>query len=457
MDQLDETVLNKSVIRIIAIAFFMEILDAMVLNTSLPRIAKSLHHNPIEMKAAITIYLLTVGIFIPVSGWCADRIGERRVLMMAISLFTLGSIGCAAATNLKMLVCFRLLQGVGGGFLMPVARLILIRVFSGGQTAQAMAKVVAIFTYAMVLGPIIGGAITTYLNWRYIFILNVPIGFISLFYINKHLPDLHEHEAAPFDWLGFVLLGASLGSALFLLDILIHPMITLIEKFSIAVFSIAMFFVYTRHVKRAKHPVIDAKIFANPQFCWIALASFLTRLTMSAMLFLVTLLLQSLYDYSAVKAGLFLVPMGVGAYLGKKLLTTAFQKYSRRAMLFASTSSMILLYLTYEVQAFMLIPVLLLLQQFIYGIVMSSLMTGMNSYAYKCLSPDVLSKGNSFYSAVIQLSVSFGIAMAALTMIAVIGHADLTHDVPAIAFKVVFAVQTIYALMAMYAISKIDT
>jgi len=168
------------IIVIVAIAMLMELLDATVINTSLPQIAKSLHTNPIELKVAITMYLLSLGIFIPVSGWLVDCIGERKTLILAIIIFLLSSIGCALSTNLDMLVVFRLLQGMGGAFLMPIARLVLVRAYGKQDIVHAMMKVSLITMSAMFLGPILGGAITTYIGWRWIFLLNIPFGLVGL-------------------------------------------------------------------------------------------------------------------------------------------------------------------------------------------------------------------------------------------------------------------------------------
>ena len=213
MSIITDPTIKTLIIRIISVIFFMEIFDAGVLNTSLPQIAKSLHQNPIDLKAAITTYVLSLGIFIPVSGWCTDRIGEKKTLYIAITTFTLGSIGCALAMNLTTLVCFRLLQGVGGGFLMPVARLVLIRAFGGAHASEAMSRIGLVNVFAMLMAPIVGGLVTTYVHWRCIFIINVPVGLWALYYIHRYLPFLGGHQYMPFDFRGFMLVGAGLGSA----------------------------------------------------------------------------------------------------------------------------------------------------------------------------------------------------------------------------------------------------
>ena len=170
---------KKIIIYVIAIAMLMEMLDASILNTSLPQIAKSLHSNPIALKVAITTYLLTLGIFIPVSSWLVDRLGEPRTLILAIVIFLLSSLGCALSVNLCMLVVFRLCQGIGGGCLAPVARLVLVRVYGSQHTVKAMAQISSMTLLGLFLGPVLGGAITTYFGWRWIFLINFPFGLMG--------------------------------------------------------------------------------------------------------------------------------------------------------------------------------------------------------------------------------------------------------------------------------------
>lgn len=455
MNIVEDPRIKQLIIRIIAIIFFMEILDAGVLNTSLPQIAKSLHHNPIDLKAAVTTYLLTLGIFIPVSAWCADYIGEKKTLIMAIAVFALGSIGCAFSVNLSMLICFRLLQGVGGGFLMPVARLILVRFFGVHNTVDAMAKVGAIMIYAMMLGPFIGGAITTYIGWRYIFFVNVPLGLFAIYYLYRYLPVFGELKKEPFDFRGFLFIGTALGATLFFLDIIVHPHFSVASKLFLLTASIAAFFLYVWHEKRVKFPIINREIFDDTSFNWISLGSFTTRLSLSALPFLVPLLLQAVYGLEAVQSGLFMIPSGIGAYLARRQVARLLTRVGYRKVMLYNATFVTCLFMSYVFQAYTFMPYLLVIQQFLFGASFAIQMSSMNSCAYRYMHEPFVGKASSFYSAVIQLSASFGVALAALTMVSVIGHADLTHNVPPIAFKVAFIVQGLYGFLAIYAFAKI--
>lgn len=440
---------KNTLLMIVAIAMGMEMLDANILNTSLPQIAHSLQVNPIQLKAALTTYLLSLGIFVPVSGWLSDRIGEKHTLMLAIIIFVLSSIGCGLSHNLPMMVFFRLCQGIGGAFLMPVGRLILIRIFQGQALVVAIAKVSGYAVLGSLLGPVIGGALTTYLHWRWIFFINIPVGFIGLYLVYYHLPIFRERLKQPFDLPGFLLIGFGLGALLFLLDKIPEGNFNLIGKYLLFVFIIGAFLGYYWHARYAKNPLIRLDILKQKYFMTGAIGSLLARLTLSAQSFLVPLLLQTGYGYSALHASFFLIPQSIGILLNKPVVTRLLKYFGHKRLLFNNTLLLTLLLFSYVLQTITLMPMLLLFQQLVIGFAMSLHFTVMNSYTYDHLPEAYVSDGSSFYSGVIQVSSSFGIALAALVMLGVIGNTqNLHYNVPLHAFAVVFVVQTIYLMVA---------
>lgn len=448
---------TKSIsIYVIAIAMFMEMLDATVLNTSLPQIAKSLHTNPIELKIIITTYLLTLGIFIPVSGWLVDRVGERIALITAIIIFCLSSIGCGLSNHLWTLTLFRLLQGVGGAFLAPVARLILVRIYGRKNTVKAMARISTITITGMGLGPIVGGAMTTYMGWRWIFFINIPFSIIGIFLVYRYLPALSERIKRPFDFLGFALIGGALGLSLFFLDILTQPIFTLSEKLDILLLVAFLTVAYVWHAKRGKNLLLNFNVFKNKTFKLAAFGSLTSRFTLSTTPFLIPLMLQSSYGYTALQSGLLVIPSMVGALGSRPVVNNWLQRFGYRKLLLVNTLIIFFTYLTYTINAYDFSPVILIVQQFIVGFCMALQFTGMNSLAYKNLDTSQISQGTSIYSAIVQLSASFGIAFAALTMITAIGFHHLTHDVPLIAFKVVFLVQALFMLVTFWLFYQLD-
>ncbi len=451
---------KRASIYIIAVTMLMELLDATVLNTSLPQIAKSLHSNPINLKIVITTYLLTLGIFIPVSGWLVERIGERATLFIAVSIFLLSSIGCGLSVNLIMLTVFRLCQGMGGAFLAPVGRLVLLRVYGRNNTIQAMARVSTFTILGLVLGPILGGAITTYLGWRWIFFINIPLGLLGILLIYLYLPRLSERHIKPFDFLGFILIGGALGLVLFFLDVVVQPTFSLIEKLSVLLIATLLTLAYVWHTQKAKHSLLDFSVFKNRTFKLTTFGSLTARATLNTPPFLIPLMLQASYGYSALQAGLFMVPSMLGALVSRLFITKWVNTFGHQKLLLCNTTAMMILYITFSINAFHLSPTLLIIQQLFFGFGMGLQFTAMNSLVYKNLNEKQINRGTSIYSAVVQLSASFGIAFAALIMITVIGADQLSHHIPLIAFKVVFFVQDLLMLISLllfYRLKRIET
>src|SRR5436190_2762916 len=214
---------NDSVKRLlpwlVAIAVFMESLDTTILNTAVPAIAEALQVAPLSMKAVLSSYTLSLAVFIPVSGWMADRYGTRRVFSSAIGMFTIGSILCGVSTSIHMLVICRILQGCGGAMMVPVGRLTMVRTFEKSQLIQAMSFVALPSLVAPMLGPITGGLIVGYFHWRVIFFVNVPIGLLGLYMVYRHLPDYREEQSHPLDIIGLILFGCGIALLSYVLEV----------------------------------------------------------------------------------------------------------------------------------------------------------------------------------------------------------------------------------------------
>src|ERR1700743_745034 len=204
---------------LVAVAFFMESLDTTILNTAVPPISAALQVTPLSMKAVLASYTLSLAVFIPISGWVADRFGTRRVFAAAIGLFTLGSFLCGISTSIDALVACRVLQGMGGSMMVPVGRMTLVRTFSKSGLLRAMSFVSIPSLIAPMLGPIAGGLIVAYLHWRFIFFLNIPIGLAGLVLVYLYLPDYREKETHPLDVVGFILFGSGIALLSYVLEV----------------------------------------------------------------------------------------------------------------------------------------------------------------------------------------------------------------------------------------------
>src|SRR5580700_1899677 len=204
---------------LVAVAFFMESLDTTILNTAVPAISAALHVAPLSMKAVLSSYTLSLAVFIPISGWMADRFGTRRVFASAIGLFTLGSLLCGISTNIHELVACRVLQGCGGAMMVPVGRLTMVRTFAKYELIRAMSFVAIPGLVGPMLGPIAGGLIVGYLHWRLIFFLNIPIGIAGLLMVYLHLPNYREEHTDPLDVAGLILFGSGVGLLSYVLEV----------------------------------------------------------------------------------------------------------------------------------------------------------------------------------------------------------------------------------------------
>src|ERR1019366_2969205 len=204
---------------LIAVAFFMESLDTTILNTGVPTIAAALHVAPLSMKSVLASYTLSLAVFIPISGWMADRFGTRRVFGSAIGIFTLGSFLCGISSNIHVLVACRILQGCGGAMMVPVGRLTLVRTFAKSELIRAMSFVAIPALIGPMLGPIAGGLIVVYFHWRVIFFLNIPIGIVGLIMVYLHLPNYFEEETHPLDIVGLILFGSGIALLSYVLEV----------------------------------------------------------------------------------------------------------------------------------------------------------------------------------------------------------------------------------------------
>ena len=204
---------------LVAVAFFMQSLDTTILNTAVPAIARSMEVTPLNVKSVLASYTLSLAVFIPVSGWMADRFGTRRVFAAAIGLFTLGSVLCGLATSLEMLVAFRVVQGMGGAMMMPVGRMTLARTFGKAELVRVMSFVAIPSLVGPMVGPVAGGLIVTYLDWRGVFYVNVPVGLLGLYFVQRYLPDYREPKVHRLDIAGLVLFGGGIALLSYVLEV----------------------------------------------------------------------------------------------------------------------------------------------------------------------------------------------------------------------------------------------
>ncbi|EAA1792989.1 MFS transporter [Salmonella enterica subsp. enterica serovar Virchow] len=396
---------------IAAMAFFMQALDATILNTALPAIAHSLNRSPLAMQSAIISYTLTVAMLIPVSGWLADRFGTRRVFMVAVSLFTLGSLACALSSSLSELVIFRVVQGVGGAMMMPVARLALLRAYPRSELLPVLNFVTMPGLVGPILGPVLGGVLVTWASWHWIFLINIPIGVAGILYARKYMPNFTTPRRTGFFLFGLSLVLFSSGMELFGEKIVA----TWIAS-AIIFCSIVLLLAYIRHARRHPTPLISLSLFKTRTFSVGIAGNLATRLGTGCVPFLMPLMLQVGFGYPALIAGCMMAPTALGSIIAKSTVTQVLRRLGYRKTLVGITVFIGLMIAQFSFQSPAMPIWMLVLPLFILGMAMSTQFTAMNTITLADLTDDNASSGNSVLAVTQQLSISLGVAISAAVL-----------------------------------------
>jgi len=400
---------------LVAVAFFMESLDTTILNTAVPAISAALHVAALSMKAVLASYTLSLAVFIPISGWMADRFGTRRVFASAIGLFTLGSLLCGISTNIHVLVLCRVLQGCGGAMMVPVGRLTLVRTFAKSELLRAMSFVSIPALVAPMLGPIAGGLIVGYLHWRVIFFLNIPIGLIGLVMVYLHLPDYREEKTHPLDLVGLILFGAGVALLSYVLEIFGEHELSSREISGLMALSLALLAGYGVHARHTAYPLLELDLFKVRTFRAAVNGGFFTRLGIGGVPFLLPLLYQVGLGFTPIQSGLLIMPQALAAMSMKAFMPRMLARFGYRGVLISNTlliGALLLVFATIGLGT----PVwVIVLQAFIYGGFTSLQYTSMNTLVYADVSESQTSNASSIASTMQQMSISFGVAAAGLT------------------------------------------
>ena len=396
---------------VLAVALFMQILDATILNTALPEMALALGESPLKMQWAVISYALTLAIFIPISGFMADKYGTRKVFLSAIVLFSIGSIFCAMSPSLNILVASRILQGIGGAMMTPVARLILVKSYPRNQLLTVMNFAVIPALIAPLVGPLVGGYLVQYASWHWIFLINVPMGILGMIIGFKLVPDLRE-AAGKLDWLGFGLFAIAAGLLTLAVELLSKPDKAL-WGVSLVAIGVSLLLMYARHARKATNPIFPLSLFDIRTFRIGLTGNLFTRLGISAVPYLMPLLLQVAFKYTPSQAGWLLTPIAVGAMGIKPWVSKIIQRFSYRKVLVTNTTILgILIILLAQLDASMpwyyIAPLLVVM-----GACNSMQFSAMNTITIGDLKGSQTSSGNSLMAVNQQLAVSFGIAFGA--------------------------------------------
>lgn len=427
---------------LVAVALFMEHLDTTVLNTAAPTIAAGLEVSPLSLKAVLSSYTLSLAVFIPASGWMADRFGTRRVFLGAIGVFLLGSLLSGLAVSLPMLVASRILQGMGGAMMMPVGRVALVRSYPRSQMLAVMNFVVIPALIGPLIGPLIGGLIVEWLHWRAIFLLNLPIGIAGLWLTRKHMPDFRELTPAPPDMMGFLLFGSGIALLSYVLEVFGEHSTPMSKIGAMLAVAVLLLLAYAWHARRTERPLLDLAVLRVRTFRVAVLGGFVTRLGVGGAPFLLPLLYQLGLGFAPWQAGLLTMPQAVAAIGMKVLSRRVLRRWGHRRVLIINTVLLGLTLSTYSLVGPGTPIGLIIALTFTQGFFSSLQFTCMNSLVFADVPDTAATRAGSVSSTAQQLSLSFGVAtgsMLAAWFLGGVAHPEPEVLIPALhrAFLVV--------------------
>ena len=400
---------------IVAIGFFMQTLDTTIVNTAIPAMAHDLGVSPLHMHAVIVYYVLTVAVMLPVSGWLADRFGVRNIFFSAILLFSLGSLLCALSGTLDQLVLARVVQGIGGAMMVPVGRLTVMKIVPREQYMSAMTFVTLPGQIGPLLGPALGGVLVEYASWHWIFLINIPVGILGVFYARKYMPDFTLPKRR-FDFLGFLLFGAGLVLLSVGIELFGERIVSAWLAAGALLAGLLLLLLYIAHARRHPAPLIGLPMFKTRTFSVGIIGNIASRLGTGCVPFLMPLMLQVGFGFSAVVAGCMMAPTAIGSILAKSTVTQVLRLFGYRRTLVGITIIIGILIASFALQSPAESIILLLLPLFILGMSMSTQFTAMNTITLADLNDDNASGGNSVLAVTQQLSISFGVAVSAAVL-----------------------------------------
>lgn len=400
----------------VSFTLFMDVLDSNIINTAIPAMSRSLNVSPVDLKIALISYFLSLAVFIPVSGWTADKYGTKHVFIAALGIFTFSSFWCGYAASLTQLVIARCFQGIGGAFMLSLGRLIIVRTFKRHELMEAMNTIIILVALAVMLGPFVGGFITDHFSWPWIFWVNIPPGILAILIGSYAIKDTTPKTSHPFDYIGFVLFGGSLALFCFALSELSETNAKSYLTLLMIAVAVSMFIAYIFHAKHKRHPVIRIDLMRIRTFRISVSGNLFSRLGFNGMPFLLPLMQQIALGFSAQFSGLLLVPMAFGIIFSKLTSTRILRRVGYKNFLVSNTIIVALVVWTFQIIDSTTPPPMIAMMTFILGTFVSAQFTAMNSIAFADIPDDILSAATSITSTVQIFASSLGVAISAILL-----------------------------------------
>ena len=437
---------RRALLWLVALGFFMQTLDATIVNTALPAMARDLQESPLQMHSVIVAYSLAMAVLIPASGWLADRFGTRRVFMSAIALFVLGSVLCALSPTLPLLVGARVVQGLGGALLLPVGRLAVLRAFPRDEFIRAMSFVAIPGLVGPLIGPTLGGWMVEYASWHWIFWVNVPVGVVGFVAARRFMAGGDALAVRAFDAVGYGLLAFGMAAVSLAVEGMAGGGVRGASALVMLVFGLASLAAYWLHALRSGNPLFAPGLFTVRTLRVGLLGNLFSRLGSSCMPFMIPLVLQVSLGFAPLQAGLMMLPTVLGSMAVKPLVTRLVRRHGYREVLVANTCMLALLIASF---AFLTpgqpLP-LLVVQLALFGSVNSMQFSAMNTVTLKDLDTVHASSGNSLLSMVQMLAMGMGVAVAGAVLASFEGY--FSQGETLWAFRATFACMGVLTLAA---------
>jgi len=417
---------------IVGCALFMQTLDSTIISTALPAIAHSLHEDPIKLNLAITSYLLSLAVFIPLSGWVADRYGSRTVFRTAIVIFTIGSVCCGMSRSLPELVASRVLQGLGGAMMVPVGRLVVLKSVAKSELVMAMSYLTVPSVLGPVVGPPVGGFIVTYYSWRWVFLINVPIGLIGVLLVTLFVTNIREEDIGPLDLRGFVLTGLGLAGIVFGFEALGRGVLPVSIVMTVLAGGGLCMGLYILHFRRTAYPIVDLGLLRIPTFTAATVSGGFFRMGIGALPFLLALLLQLAFGLSPFASGMLTFTSAAGSLTMKFIAPPTIRRFGFRSVLIGNGVISGVIMMGYALFRPTTPHSLIILTLLLGGFFRSLQFTALGTLAYADVPQHLMSNASSLASMAQQLFLSFGVGFAALLLHLSVGArgagALATHD-----------------------------
>jgi EmrB/QacA subfamily drug resistance transporter len=446
--------MNRYVPLILAVALFMEHMDATVIATSLPAIAADLGVGPISLKLAVTTYIVALAIFIPVSGWMADRFGAKRVFRIAIAVFMAGSLFCAVANSMETFVAARFLQGMGGAMMTPIARLVLVRTTEKRDLVSAMTLLTIPGLFGPLAGPPIGGFITTYFSWHWIFLINIPIGLLGLWATARYLPEIAPRNPPPLDRKGFALSALATSGIVFGVSVISMPALPPAIGLSSMIVGAICTVLYIRHAKTHPAPILDLRTFDNPTFRTVMTSVTIFRISTGALPFLMPLMLQIGFNLTPFQSGLITFSGAIGAISTKFVAQKVFAVTGFKPVLLIATVATTLTTLVNALFTEITPSWVIMLFLILAGFTRSFYFTGSNALSYSDITDQQVSQASSISSTLQQLSLALGVAFAATIL--EISTAIRGEPLSLTDFHIAFVVVALFSAISIIPLSRMD-